>query len=32
VWALARWSEARVPDVLAARASYDRAKAAQAGV
>jgi len=29
VWALARWAEARVPAVLAARESYDRVKAAQ---
>jgi len=32
VWALARWSEDRVPAVLAARESYDRAKAARARV
>ena len=28
VWALARWVERRVPDVLAARDAYDREKAA----
>lgn len=31
VWALARWAEARVPEVLAAREAYDTAKSAGAG-
>lgn len=31
VWALARWAEARVPDVLTAREAYDRRKDSQGG-